>query len=66
MTHLQSVLSLQINFKSPLPQYLPNQTTNNEYMKRLFLKKYEKQKLVELRTALYQSSDTKKNSWVVV
>ena len=46
MTPLQSGLSLQINFKSPLPQYLPNQTTNNEYMKRLFFKKYEKQKLV--------------------
>ena len=45
MTPLQSRLSLEMNFRSPLLQYLPNQTTSNESKKKYF-KKYEKLKLV--------------------
>ena len=44
----------------PATPNIPNQTTNNEAMEKV-LKNYEKQKLVWLRTSLYQSIDTKKN-----
>ena len=45
MTPLQSRLSLQMNLRSPLLQYLPNQTTSNESTKK-YCKKYEKLKLI--------------------
>ena len=46
MTLLQSGLGLQMNYRSLLLQYLPNQTTNNESMKKGIKKIDEKQKFV--------------------
>ena len=38
MRPLQSGLSLQMNFRSQVLQYLPNQTTNSESMQWIFKK----------------------------